>query len=512
MDEFDIGEAEPTTEPRGTLCEAFGGEDLDVLADERARSSLTAAFATYLEKYPDVRIEYDGRDLDPAAEQLHAGDYVLDAPSGGASGEPARLRVVEWRRPVPRALFLCDAEGMSRAQLKPGIQAPGFEFTAHLSWSGFEDVDSEQLAFTDWAPDGPLTEMLAAAREQLRAHFRARVDQRRREQVAEWRRDGIYPYATDPADERERAERETFDAVATTVFRHLPKSKGTRRTTFALLRSVLSHEPSDVLRIADELFALSKQERDELIRLLERTTLSALIKASTAVADRIDFLTALEHLVFAPETKPRVKERDGLHRILEDRCWVFGEEYALHVSDGLLHSPAYREAYAADLKKSLPRIPKVRAFRAFAEAGRRLSELHIGYESAKPFGGVVISLNDTRPDMPEADLFRVTKMKIPKTKGVQDRTRIVYNHHITLENIPEEAYEYQLGARSAIEWIIDRYQVKTDPKSGILNDPNEWSEEPRYVVDLLRRIVTVSLATVEIVKHLPPLDIIDDAG
>ncbi|WP_411760494.1 ATP-binding protein [Streptomyces tunisiensis] len=336
MDEFDIGEPEPTEESTGTLFEAFGGDELDVLADERARSSLTATFATYLEKYPDVRIEYDGRDLDPAAEQLHAGDYLLDAPSSG-SNEPARLRVVEWRRPVPRALFLCDAEGMSRAHLKPGIQAPGFEFTAHLSWGGFDDVDSEQLAFTDWAMDGPLADMLAAAREQLRAHFRARVDERRREQVAEWQRDGIYPYSTDPGDERERAERETFDAVATTVFRHLPKSKGTRRTTFALLRSVLAHEPSDVLRIADELFALSKQERDELVRLLERTTLSALIKASTAVADRIDFLAALEHLVFAPEAKPRVKERDELHRILEDSCWVFGEEYALHVSDRSLH-------------------------------------------------------------------------------------------------------------------------------------------------------------------------------
>ncbi|MGA5080524.1 ATP-binding protein [Streptomyces griseoincarnatus] len=336
MDEFDIGEPEPTEESTGTLFEAFGGDELDVLADERARSSLTATFATYLEKYPDVRIEYDGRDLDPAAEQLHAGDYLLDVPSSG-SNEPARLRVVEWRRPVPRALFLCDAEGMSRAHLKPGIQAPGFEFTAHLSWGGFDDVDSEQLAFTDWAMDGPLADMLAAAREQLRAHFRARVDERRREQVAEWQRDGIYPYSTDPGDERERAERETFDAVATTVFRHLPKSKGTRRTTFALLRSVLAHEPSDVLRIADELFALSKQERDELVRLLERTTLSALIKASTAVADRIDFLTALEHLVFAPEAKPRVKERDELHRILEDSCWVFGEEYALHVSDRSLH-------------------------------------------------------------------------------------------------------------------------------------------------------------------------------
>ncbi|MFC8712052.1 ATP-binding protein [Streptomyces sp. NPDC057197] len=336
MDEFDIGDPEPAEEPSGTLFEAFGGEGLDVLADERARSSLTTAFATYLERYPDVRIEYDGRDLDPAAEQSHAGDYVLVAPPGG-SNEPPRLRVVEWRRPVTRALFLCDGEGMSRAQLKPGIQAPGFEFTAHLSWGGFDDVDSEQLAFTDWAPDGPPAEVLAAARDQLRAHFRARVDERRREQVAEWRRDGIYPYAGRPGDERERAERETFDAVATTIFRHLPKSKGTRKTTFALLRSVLTHEPSDVLRIADEIFALSRQEREELGRLLERTTLSALIKASTATADRIDFLTALEHLVFAPEAKQRVKERDELHRILEDRCWIFGEEYALHVSDRSLN-------------------------------------------------------------------------------------------------------------------------------------------------------------------------------
>lgn len=337
MDEFDIGDPEPTDDPTGTLFEAFGGdEQLNLLADERARSSLTTAFATYLEKYPDVRIEYDGEDLDPAAEQSHVRDYVLPSPADWG-GDPARLKVVEWRRSVTRALFLCDGEGMSRAQLKPGIQAPGFEFTAHLSWSGFDDVDSEDLAFTEWASHGPLAEVLAAARDQLKAHFRARVDERRREQVAEWRREGIYPYADNAASEKERAERETFDAVATTVFRHLPRSQGTRRTTFALLRSVLAHEPSDVLRIADDLFSLSKQERDELNRLLRRTTLSALIKASTAAANRIDFLAALEHLVFTPEAKRRVTERDELHRILDDQCWVFGEEYALHVSDRSLN-------------------------------------------------------------------------------------------------------------------------------------------------------------------------------
>jgi hypothetical protein len=337
MDEFDIGDPEPTDDPSGTLFEAFGGdEQLDLLAEDRARSSLTTAFATYLEKYPDVRIEYDGQDLDPAAEQSHVSDYDLPVPAAW-SGDPARLKVVEWRKPVTRALFLCDGQGMSRAQLKPGIQAPGFEFTAHLSWSGFDDVDSGDLAFTDWAASGPLTEVLASARDRLKTHFRARVDERRREQVTQWQREGIYPYANDAADEKERAERETFDAVATTVFRHLPRSQGTRRTTFALLRSVLAHEPSDVLRIADDLFSLSKQEREELNRLLKRTTLSALIKASTAAANRIDFLAALEHLVFTPDAKRRVTERDELHRILDDQCWVFGEEYALHVSDRSLN-------------------------------------------------------------------------------------------------------------------------------------------------------------------------------
>jgi predicted helicase len=98
-------------------------------------------------------------------------------------------------------------------------------------------------------------------------------------------------------------------------------------------------------------------------------------------------------------------------------------------------------------------------------------------------------------------------MKIPKVKGQSDRSTIIYNTRVTLSNIPEEAYRYQLGARSAIEWLIDRYQVKTDTASGIVNDPNDWSEDPRYIIDLLRRIVTVSLETMKIVDALPALDI-----
>lgn len=175
---------------------------------------------------------------------------------------------------------------------------------------------------------------------------------------------------------------------------------------------------------------------------------------------------------------------------------------------GLLHSPAYREQFAADLKKSLPRIPKVRDFQGFADAGRFLANLHIGYESAEPYAGIVEQFSS--PEVtPPSELYRVTKMKFPKKRGEADHSTIIYNHRITISNIPEEAYRYQLGARSAIEWIIDRYQVKVDKPSGIVNDPNEWSDDPRYIIDLLKRIVTVSLETMKIVDALPALDILE---
>jgi predicted helicase len=151
----------------------------------------------------------------------------------------------------------------------------------------------------------------------------------------------------------------------------------------------------------------------------------------------------------------------------------------------------------------------VRDFRGFAEAGRKLSDLHLGYETASPYAGIVEEVKGTTSATPAAEVYRVTKMKIPKVKGKPDQSTIIYNTRVTLSNIPEEAYRYQLGARSAIEWIIDRYQVKTDAASGIVNDPNDWSDDPRYIIDLLRRIVTLSLETMKVVDALPTLDIIE---
>ena len=155
----------------------------------------------------------------------------------------------------------------------------------------------------------------------------------------------------------------------------------------------------------------------------------------------------------------------------------------------------------------LPRVPHVPAgsFQPFVVAGRELFHLHADYEEAEPYpleivGGGQADLLQT-PDS-EADYYRVQKMRFPTGKKAADAPdTLILNSQITVRGIPEEAYRYQLGSRSAIEWIIRRYQVTTDKASGIVNDPYMWELEhgnPRYILDLLQKVVTVSVKTVEI--------------
>ena len=178
---------------------------------------------------------------------------------------------------------------------------------------------------------------------------------------------------------------------------------------------------------------------------------------------------------------------------------------------GLLHSPDYRATFATDLKKSLPRLPlvgKADDFWAFSKAGRALADLHLNYETAEPCPKcqVVYAPLTTKGDSIN---YRVEKMRFGKVDSkTADKGIIHYNHAITIEGIPAEAYGYVVNGKSAIEWIMERYAVTTDKKSGITNDPNDWAREhndEKYILNLLLRVINVSVQTVEIVKGLPKL-------
>ena len=199
-------------------------------------------------------------------------------------------------------------------------------------------------------------------------------------------------------------------------------------------------------------------------------------------------------------------DEDGTNRQENITDWAlteFREHYGddtitkwdiFHYNYGLLHHSTYREKYEMNLKRDLPHIPFAEDFWEFAKAGAQLADLHVNYESVPKYDKL------RKVETPGMQVnWDVEKMKLSK-----DKTQLTYNDFLTLEGIPTEVYDYRLGTRSALEWVVDQYRVKTDKRSGIVNDPNR-AEEPQYIVDLIGRVITVSLKTVEIVEGLPLL-------
>ncbi|GMU82231.1 MAG: hypothetical protein AMXMBFR47_21020 [Planctomycetota bacterium] len=163
-----------------------------------------------------------------------------------------------------------------------------------------------------------------------------------------------------------------------------------------------------------------------------------------------------------------------------------------HYVYGLLHHGGYREKFADNLKRELPRIPFAPDFWAFSKAGKKLAGLHLDYESLEPWP---LKWVETAG---EPLSYRVDdKMRLSK-----DKSALVVNKSLTLEGIPTDVYEYRLGNRSALEWVVDQYQVYTDPRSGITSDPNR-ADDPEYIVRLVGQVVRVSIETVKIVRGLP---------
>ena len=247
----------------------------------------------------------------------------------------------------------------------------------------------------------------------------------------------------------------------------------------------------------------------------------------------------------------RYIRRDGITDwILKEVRGRFGgthaitKEHIFYYVYGLLHSKQYRERFADDLKKSLPRIPivdDVSDFMAFYKAGKELADLHLNYEQGinvqaigqdgdyafyaempmkayqahgvKVIGDIDIWQNEWTDETYQ--YFAVDKMKFAKVRNengklIADKTRIIYNSHISIENIPLKAYEYIVNGKSAIDWIMERYAVNIDTASQIKNDPNDWSrehEQPRYILDLLLSVIILSCQTVDIVSTLPKLQI-----
>lgn len=335
--DFEITDPVSSSAERGTQFEAAGKSGLDRLETEETRVKVVSVLAPYLISHPSIEVIYDGKALNPSENIDRDTIYELAWIHQGAN-QSAKLRIIEWVQASIRTVHLCDADGVTVDEID-SPPAADFKYSAYVMWESMPEHQGEWLLSKIEEEESLVGGLVKAADRKLLEHFEDRRSQRRRELVEEWKNDKTYPYLGEPGSEEEKVERATFDVVATSIRRHVPKTKKQQKLTLGLLKQSLQQRPDDVSALLDQFLGLPAEEREQLDRLLKRTSLSRVIQATTSVTNRLEFIRALELMVFDPEANKMVGERENLHKILENELWIFGEEYNLMVSErGLTHA------------------------------------------------------------------------------------------------------------------------------------------------------------------------------
>jgi hypothetical protein len=319
--------------------------DIDSGSPSLARSEVAAAdlsrrLALYLKQYPGISIVYDDFRVDPEALLDNTTTYIISVKDKDGNEFPGELTIIEWKISTDRALYLCDENGFALDEKRPGVQTPGFSFTAYLKSVLISELERENALSGEGdrtvhmhpVVDGILNQ----AKDIIRKHFREREAARLGNLVKQWQDENVYPYNNIAQDPLAKAEREVFDICAIKVHEYLPgfgKSEPkSKRLTFRLIREALERSPDSLHQILQEVLNLPKEQQDDLANILTRTKLGAMINAAKTVIDRLDFVSSLDSLLFG-DFKKTLLERKQLHRILAQELWIFGEQYSLGVDD-----------------------------------------------------------------------------------------------------------------------------------------------------------------------------------
>jgi Histidine kinase-, DNA gyrase B-, and HSP90-like ATPase len=341
--QFDIGdEKESSKDDTGVTVtiKDFDQNHPSLCNGREAAQELARRLALYLKKYPDINISYNKYVVDPQELESYSQTMTLSLKTKEGDEVPAEVTVIEWKTSADRALYLCDETGFTYEERPPGIQAPGFNFTAYLKSRLVKDLaDENAFAFEGLHPvvDG----LVESTKHVLRKYFREREATRAQDLVKKWKEDRVYPYERPPSNPISVAEQQVFDVCALKVNEYLPSFEKSdsknKQLTFRLIREALESNPSSLQAILRQVLDLPEEQQNELALLLERTKLSSIITAAKTVIDRLTFLNSLDHLLFG-DLKKTLLERRQLHRILVNELWILGEQYSLGVDDESLKS------------------------------------------------------------------------------------------------------------------------------------------------------------------------------
>jgi Histidine kinase-, DNA gyrase B-, and HSP90-like ATPase len=355
---FIIGdEAISKSEKTGTVVKIENiDESAHKLRQPSARDDLSRVFAPYLNQYKDIKIDIDGHTVDSSDLVAHTANFKI-GPIRMSDGTElvAELEIIEWKSISGRALYLCDQDGFSLAERIPEIRAPGFNFGAYLKSSLFRELDDKQLL--DFELTESVTVLVAAAKTKLAEYFRKRENEQTASLIQRWKNESIYPFDSEPRNAFETNAQKIFNVCAVTIHEYASGFDNQETTlkalSFRLLKEAIQVSPDAIAKIMTQFLNLPKKKQEQFKELLDRTTLSSIIDAVHHIDNRIVVATALRSLVSSDETRNSVKEREHIHRIVEDNPWIFGEEFALGVSESSLTNLLREHLKTVKLKEEI---------------------------------------------------------------------------------------------------------------------------------------------------------------
>ena len=302
---------------------------------DKAHDQLAPLFALYLSSYKTVSLSINGEKIDPDALIRYRKSFHLTPIDVDGEQKPVELDLVEWGSLSERKIWFCDVNGFP---LEPYVKQVrgigGFGYTAYLKSDYFRDLHNKNLLSLEDL-ERTIEPVCEEAVKIIKDYFIARQLEEAKYQLEEWKEEDVYPYQGNPVNSVEEAERKVFDIVAINISQNLPNfseaDKKSKQFQFRMLKHAIEKSPEDLQKILTEVLNLPKASREQLAELLANTSLSSIISASQIVADRINFLEALEQLLY--NYTDHLKERSQLHRLLAANTWIFGEPFTLSVDD-----------------------------------------------------------------------------------------------------------------------------------------------------------------------------------
>ena len=302
-------------------------------------SDISSIFAAYLNKYRDINVTYKDEKLDVHKHILRTSNQKI-GPIKLAGGKvvKAELEILEWINLDTRALYLCDENGFTLAERSPDIRAPGYHFGAYLKSSHFAELQSGSIIEMDM--EEGFNKLVGEARAKISEYFKQIDKEKALNLIDEWKRENIYPYEDDEVSEISKQSRRIFNMCAVTIHTQVKgfasQDKVTKSLSFRLLREAIEERPSEVSRILSEVLNLSNDKQKQFATLLEKSKLSDIIDTVSLIQHRLNTAYGLRSLVCSDKTKATVKERQHIHQVVERNPWMFGEEFALGISESSL--------------------------------------------------------------------------------------------------------------------------------------------------------------------------------